>query len=638
MFLAGVRRRRLAAGIAWLALAANAGAAVAGERQWAAVSVAGGADSLAAKAGLPPGLPGWRLLYEAVRRTHGVWGEDMAPAYVAKAATSAAAEAARAVALPLEPRVWRILLAKPDLADDGIAAAILADRRASLLYRGLSGLDEETLAALAAGYQALDGIRGPEAEAFAAFGARFRVRQGVVAVPGGPASEAAWQRLVGIHPREPARFLFALLRSRGGRHALLYDTLASLDEPRLRFALALDRPEPARETALAELASVFEGEAPWWRRDGPAFARPAADAARVLREVRLSPEGGLAPPRSAALWDGIFGGGSRVDSEKRPVIAGDASAAWLAGRIALSPPAVRSLRLEQVLFAQRVFADPRPSDSGLGVALDGLRDARALVLALERLGTRDAGVYAAGVQAARGVPGRGAGREAALGAFEAALALVEHARLAETIDLAEGERLARSLFAAAPGGPRAIAGWIDGELRPALARAVNPREAGPTPRRSSCGASSATWRDARPGRPSWSGRVFATGSTSAAPRSAGRSACGSARRGRDSMRRSRPAAARRPRRRIPAPALSARRSCRSSTRSTSETPTAPRSPGATPRCTTSCRPSRGPSPRRYSRPASRGACGARSSVSSGRSPGSPSSAARATRCRTTRPC
>ena len=474
MILAGVRRQWLAAGVVGLVLASTAHAAPAVERQWRAVRVAGGADALAAKAGLPPGLPGWRLLYEAVRRTHGLWGEDMAPAWVAKAGALPAAGAAadRPVALPLDPSLWRLFLAKPRLADDEIAGAILADRRAALLYRGLSGLDEETLAALAAGGQAVDGIRGPEADAFAAFGARFRVRDGAVVVPGGAAVEAAWQKLVGISPREPARFLFALLRSGGGRLAFLYDTLASLDEPHLRFALGLERPAPAREGALAELAAVFGSETPWWRHDGLAFARPAVDAARVLREVRLDPAGRLAPPFSAVLWDGIFAAGSKPDPEKHAVVAGDASAAWLAAQVAAGPPAVRFLRLEQVLFAQRVFAAAPPSDFSLAVALDGLRDARALVLALERLGTRDAGLYAAGVQAARAVPGRGAGREAALGAFEAALALVEHARLAEALDLEEGERLSRSLFAAAPGGPRAIAGWIDGELRPALARAV----------------------------------------------------------------------------------------------------------------------------------------------------------------------
>ena len=36
----------------------------------------GGIDSLASTAGLEPGLPAWRVLYEAVRRKHGLWGED----------------------------------------------------------------------------------------------------------------------------------------------------------------------------------------------------------------------------------------------------------------------------------------------------------------------------------------------------------------------------------------------------------------------------------------------------------------------------------------------------------------------------------------------------------------------------------
>ena len=54
---------------------------------------------------------------------------------------------------------------------------------------------------------------------------------------------------------------------------------------------------------LRALYSAFEAENAWWRSGRGAFARPDADAARVLREVRLSEDGGLAPPcRGRSGW------------------------------------------------------------------------------------------------------------------------------------------------------------------------------------------------------------------------------------------------------------------------------------------------------------------------------------------------
>ena len=81
--------------------------------------------------------------------------------------------------LPLAPEFWRGLLRGGEQLPDGqLALAILADRRSALLYRGLAGLDEETLAALAAEPDALRRIQRRHADVFAAFGSRFAVRGG----------------------------------------------------------------------------------------------------------------------------------------------------------------------------------------------------------------------------------------------------------------------------------------------------------------------------------------------------------------------------------------------------------------------------------------------------------------------------
>ena len=146
------------------------------------------------------------------------------------------------VALPLAPSVWRRLLAKSELPDDELALAILADRRSSRLYRGLAALDEPTLAALAAEPETLRRIHQLHADVLAAFGARFRVRGGAVDVPGGEEAAPLWQELVGVSPREPARFLEALVAASGGRRAFLYDAVSRLEPGRQRFALGMQLP------------------------------------------------------------------------------------------------------------------------------------------------------------------------------------------------------------------------------------------------------------------------------------------------------------------------------------------------------------------------------------------------------------
>ena len=478
--------RRLA-----LSAVVSAGAALAPgtapgeERQWHALPVAGGPEALSAAAGLPPGLPAWRVFYEATRRVHGLWGEDSRSGEpVARGGVAGAplASESAVVPLPLSPRLWRRLMKISGVEDDRLALAILADRRSSLLYRGLAGLDEETLGALAAEPNVLSLIHRHHADVLAAFGGRFRVRDGAVVLPGGEGASGLWEGLVGESPREPARFLLALLAANGGRRAFLYDSVARLDPARQRFALGLGQLQGREaEDAFQELASVFDGERAWWRREGGSFARPEADAARLLREVRLDGDGRLAPLASEAFWEVVF---ENSDPRAGPVWVASlrdsppASAAWLARRIGRGDPAARWLRLSQLSFAQRALADVGGESLPDAVlALQGLRDAPALVLALERLGTRDPALYAAGVRAARRASSASRNEAGPLqGALQGLLAVLDRARFARTLDRTGAERLARSLFGVALEArgavPRALAAWAESVLLPDLAQAV----------------------------------------------------------------------------------------------------------------------------------------------------------------------
>jgi hypothetical protein len=447
------------------------------DRQWHAVPVAGGLDALSAAAGIEPGLPGWRLLFEAARARHGLWGEHVGN----QAASDPGARPAESasVPLPLAPSVWRRLLRRDGLPDDQLALAILADRRSSLLYRGLAGLDEPTLAALASDPDTLSLVHQCCADVLAAFGGRFRVRRGAVDVPGGEEAAPLWEGLVGASPREPLHFLLELLRRNGGRRAFLYDSAARLDPERQRFALALQLPAgKPRTDAMNELAAAFDAEIAWWRMEKGAFSRPAADAARLLREVRLAGDGTMAPPAAQVFWEAVFDGKAlpRADWLEALRRSPPADAAWLAKRVATGDAATRRVRLEAVLFAQRVFGDVRANElSEVAFSVRSLRHTRALLLALERMGTRDPALYAAAASLARRA-GAGTAEAASVHrTLQGALGLIDRARFARTLDLATAERLLRSLLTATDGTAdpaRSVAAWVEGTLLPELARAV----------------------------------------------------------------------------------------------------------------------------------------------------------------------
>lgn len=444
--------------------------------QWHALPVDGGIDSVALSAGLEPGLPAWRVMYEAARRRHGLWSEDGGRR---EEPGEAAERRDSVVPLPLAPDVWRGLVRGGDKVADGqLALAILAERRSALLYRGLAAFDDETLAALAVDPDTLRRLERRHAEVLAAFGARFAVRGGVVVVPGGPEAEPLWQELVGETPRSPARFLLALVGPSGGRLAFFYDSVARLEPMRQRLALGLHLPAGApRTAAFRALARVFDAEAAWWRKQGGAYARPDADAARLLRELRLTSDGGVAAPAARGFWEALLDGAAWSADEIRASPPVDV--AWLADRIGTGDPKTRRLRLEQLSFAQRVFGTAAEASPIEAIqALRGLEDVRALLLSLERMGARDPGFFATVVQGARRSLAFSDKEKAphAHAGFQGVVAVIDRARFTRALDVATAERLLRSLLevplSAAVPWERGLGGWLEATLLPELTRAL----------------------------------------------------------------------------------------------------------------------------------------------------------------------
>src|SRR6266550_5348092 len=184
------------------------------------------------------------------------------------------------VPLPLGPAIWRDTLLQTPISpasDAGLVFAILRDRRAALLYFGLSALDDETLAWLESDRDTLLHAR-KHAALFAAFGRSVHVRAGRVEVPGSTEAEPLWKSLTGADAGNPGAFVQRLI-SGDGRLAFMYDTIAHLDGPRQRFALGLEAEPSLRADRLRSLLESFVMAAPDWRADERPFSRPPIDGA-----------------------------------------------------------------------------------------------------------------------------------------------------------------------------------------------------------------------------------------------------------------------------------------------------------------------------------------------------------------------
>ncbi len=404
----------------------------------------------------------------------------------------ASAKPGETAPLPLDPSIWRESILRRDLPDTHLLGAILSDRRTALLYHGLASLDDETL-----------GWIGPERDllsyllqhpgAFAAFSSSLKVRGGRVIVPGGREADAIWERVIGASPLQPAAFTRRLFAGSGGRLAHLYDTVAQLDEPRQRFALALSYPADSRADRVRALAGVFErafGELQLQERP---FGRQSVDPALTLAFVRVRPDGTLVGPASRWLWESVFSLDDGVDPVFAELKADDArrrtndaqvDAAWLTARIQRRGAIIARRRLDTFLFAQRVFGETDPSQSANVVtALRGMLAFPAMMLTLERCGIRSPGTLAtAAVQAhALNSVARESSRRTAVTLFQASLGLIDRSAVMGGLTRESVSALVSSLLAIdlwREGSLPQYSNWLRRELLPTMAsgRGTSPAE------------------------------------------------------------------------------------------------------------------------------------------------------------------
>ncbi|HKC12628.1 MAG TPA: hypothetical protein VKI41_11405, partial [Vicinamibacteria bacterium] len=437
------------------------------------VAVPGGLRGLLEAAGLDPGTEGWRALPALVRRLHPLNGPsapELSRVLAHLEGKLRESEGADRLELPLAREFWDRVVLPRALSDNERLGALLADRRASLLARGLLALDDETLAALARDPETVGRLFERHAAAFAAFASSLHVRGEAVQLPGGPESARLWS--LPPRPSPPGPYLLALFSADNGRRVWLFDTLARADPPHRAFLLGSTANPSQRTQRFASLCGAFARARAWWLAGGP---RRLADPAFVLLNVDVTPGGELAGPKSRTFWEAVFAGRETASPEDGQ----PADAAWLAERIGLALAPVARERLQRLLFAQRFLAAHPGLEAGRALAaLRVFAAAPALALTIEQLGPAPEELYAAGARAADRLSRIGDTSKAATGLaqLQGALALVARARWSRALRAETALDLAASLLRVPLGEDGAyhgaIALWIERELLPTLIAAV----------------------------------------------------------------------------------------------------------------------------------------------------------------------
>ncbi len=383
--------------------------------------------------------------------------------------------------MPLTVSTWKALAPPGGEMAGCLFTALLSDRRLSLLYFGFSSMDKPTRDALGESSRRLAQLLvGSRPGVMASSGRSLRVRAGRIEVPGGEQAIPLWEGLVGESTREPMTFIWALIDRHAGRLALLYDSVAHLEGPALRFALGLSLADPNdRLDRLKSLYRAFEPAMADWDAEARPFFRAPDDGGRLLMVTRMAPNDEPAPPAGRNFWRLVFAdaalwerpaGEDRTADRDEPL-----DAASLVELIAVSNTAVRMQRTETWQFGQRVFGvAPAAAIPDLLVTLRGYSPFRLLLLTLERMGIQDPSIYAAAVRHAWRLSRIGDRDRlaAALGQFQGGLALLERARYGRALTADTAGELVRSLsnvtMSAEDEYQGNVAEWLESRLLPAL--------------------------------------------------------------------------------------------------------------------------------------------------------------------------
>jgi hypothetical protein len=456
--------------------------------------VPGGTVSLLAAVGVHVPVDRDRALLVAVRALHARQSTtpDEGPiAAVQKhlAVAVQARDASDRVPALLPHTQWEQAVFGEKVGAERLAARILADRKAALLYDGLFALDEETLAFLVGHPSLVSTIYRRDAAVFAAFADAVAVHRGRVDLRSVASWTDRWEAAVGAAASDPEAFFTKLLDRDKGRLAWLFDTISRLDAGRQAFAMGRSVSD------LRSLESSFAGfDDGWSVRDSPfTHFLPALDASMILQRVAVTPDGVLAPPNSRKFWEAVFDNRRRSAGLATVPSAGAdadrATAPWLIDRFKGTPDSMRRARLDALLFGQRLCAAAAREGvavdtSSLIETLSAFPEHQTLVVVLERMGFTDARDYAQAIRAATALTARfdPSQQSLRLAMFQGALALVARMREVGTLGASAARELCLSLFplASSDGShfPAAVVNWIETALLPASPGGTEAEPAG----------------------------------------------------------------------------------------------------------------------------------------------------------------
>jgi hypothetical protein len=461
------------------------------------VPLPGGTAALAQTLGIDPVPDRARFVSEIVRLLYNTpeGRKPPADAFLLAARQRAARDqrmpadtrAPELVPVPLTVDLWNSAIFRRNIAPRELVTAIVTDRAAALLCLGLSALDDRTLAYFADHPALLERIYERSAPAFGAFSSSLRVDNNRLVVPGAPRTAGEhdevtplWEALIPEKVTRPDRFITQLLELNEGKAAYVYDTIGQLDPARRAFALGLWITSAAaradRFKALVTGIVVFR-EAQL--RTLP-IGRAPYDATMTLARLEVGADGHARPPAARGFWSRLFAGTDLPDDVPRALRGLEEDpidAAWLLETIGVADLRLRGERLDQIAFAQRVFAAAAPADrADVFVAVRALSRHRMLMWTLDRIGVRAPGVYAAAArQAARLGALEGRRGFDAQAQFQGGIALVARMVQVRTLDTARAETLIEQLVAVplAAGEYRGgVAQWFRTKLLPVIPRAT----------------------------------------------------------------------------------------------------------------------------------------------------------------------
>jgi hypothetical protein len=351
------------------------------------------------------------------------------------------------IAAPLTGDHWRDVLQLQDQAD--LFAALINNRAAMLVCAGAMGSDPSMRSLLERDRGLLRWIVKTAPAAFWVSARALKVERDRVVVPGGTAAEPIWEALVEVKVTKPADFLRALLTKDSGRLAWFYDSVDAMSADRRAHVLSGSTVVSQIEDVSA-LYSAYRSADSNWRLEEHPFLRGTTDPWIISSEIALV-NGGVASPAQQWFWEELFDRGditrkSAISAKQEP--GTPVTLAWLAQKISGSSAKERRDRYEMVRFAQGVFPHLEVTQSiDALVALGGYRRYRAVLLTLDRIGVKAPRVYARAVEAARQLDEELSGRDErhAVVAFQAALAIIERARLTEALTEPAAEQLVLSL-------------------------------------------------------------------------------------------------------------------------------------------------------------------------------------------------